>query len=198
MKEQFPLRRLRLRRAQAGMTLIETMIAVLLILIAAATVMTMALTAVTTTENQGHLAARTAEYAQDKMEQLLSLAYCDANSNTAVFPSSPTGGTGLGGCMNPGNPVDPRVPGGTVGGLNPAAPVQGYADFLCEDGSYVGTAGCTAEKWYYMRLWQITNPPVPAGNSLKQITVRAQVRSGIASRATVPQSTVTSIKAYPF
>ena len=29
--------------------------------------------ATTTTENQGHLAARTTEYAQDKLEQLLAL-----------------------------------------------------------------------------------------------------------------------------
>ena len=32
-----------------------------------------------TTENQGHLAARTTEYAQDKMEQLLVLAYGDTD-----------------------------------------------------------------------------------------------------------------------
>ncbi len=212
MKKEFVFRCSRTQKPEAGMSLIETMIAVLLMLIAAATVMALAMTAITTTENQGHLAARTAEYAQDKMEQLLALRYCDSTSDTTVFPSSANGGTGLGGCVNPGNPglgilPDPDVPGGTVGGLNPAAPVAGYADYLCVDGSYVGTNGCTQAAAYYIRVWQITNPAGPAGtpcyghplsSCLKQITVVTQVRYGVGGRGALPQSTVTAIKSYPF
>jgi len=59
-----------------------------------------------TTENQGHLQARASEYAQDKMEQLLSLAYTDGDlkpppdasdtASAACFPKiCDTGGTGL-------------------------------------------------------------------------------------------------------
>jgi prepilin-type N-terminal cleavage/methylation domain-containing protein len=190
-------------RSQRGMTLIELMIALVLILIAAVGVMTIALTAITTTENQGHLAARTAEYSQDKMEQLLALHYCDNSSNTTVFPATTAGGTGLGGCVqqpNPGQQItaDPRVPGGTVGGTNPAAPVANYADYLCSDGSYAGTGGCTAANAYYIRVWQITNPAGANGNSLKQITVVTRVRNAVGTQAVIPQSTVTAIKSYPF
>ncbi len=46
-------------------------------------------------ENRGHLAARTAEYAQDKMEQLLVLSFADDTTDTRVFPANPAGGTGI-------------------------------------------------------------------------------------------------------
>src|SRR5882724_8490663 len=69
------------RSAQAGMTLIETMVALAILLIVAAGVIGIAAVAVSTTETQGHLAARTAEYAQDKMEQLLALKFCDGDTN---------------------------------------------------------------------------------------------------------------------
>src|SRR5216684_7069836 len=77
----------RSRKPQAGLTVMETMIALAMLLIVAAGVMGLAAVAVSTTETQGHLAARTAEYAQDKMEQLLALQYKDTITNTTVFPS---------------------------------------------------------------------------------------------------------------
>lgn len=191
-------------KSQRGMSLIELMVALILIMIASVGVMTVALTAIKTTENQGHLAARTAEYSQDKMEQLLALHYCDNSTNTTTFPSTTVpAGTGLGGCVQQPNPgqqltADPRVPGGTVGGTNPAAPVAGYSDYLCTDGSYAGTGGCTAGNAYYIRVWQITNAAGANGNSLKQITVVTRVRASVGSEAIIPQSTVTAIKSYPF
>ena len=57
--------------------------------------LSMAALATIYTENHGHLEARTTEYAQDKMEQLLALVYTDAVTNTVVFPAATTGGTGL-------------------------------------------------------------------------------------------------------
>src|SRR6266487_3372098 len=66
-----------MKKAQAGMSLIEVIVALGVLLIVAAGVMGLAVVAMSTTENQGHLAARTAEYAQDKMEQLLALDTCD-------------------------------------------------------------------------------------------------------------------------
>src|SRR5260370_25236912 len=95
------------RKSQAGMSLFETLIALAILLIVAAGIMGLATTATSTTETQGHLASRTTEYAQDKMEQLLALAFCDGPPNTTatdttVFPpvvNAP--GVGLGGCTNP-------------------------------------------------------------------------------------------------
>src|SRR5713101_5819492 len=107
------------RQSQSGMSLLETMIAVAVLLIVTAGIMSMAMVATSFTENQGHLAARTTEYAQDKMEQLLALAYGDTTSNTAVFPAANAGGTGL----------------AVGGGSTPAAPVAGYVDWLDASGN---------------------------------------------------------------
>src|SRR6201997_1684546 len=125
------------KKCQAGISLIETMIALALLLIAAAGIMNMATVAMSTTETQGHLAARTAEYAQDKMEQLLALQYPDTQTDTTVFPSSITGaGTGL----------------SVGGGLNANAPVAGYSDYVDRSGNPVPAGG----NWQYVRVWQIT------------------------------------------
>ena len=65
------------------------------LLVTLAGLMSMGTLATMHTENQGHLAPRTTEYAQDKMEQLLALAYGDSTSNTVVFPAASGGGSGL-------------------------------------------------------------------------------------------------------
>ncbi len=70
MKLQRKIFLLRIRKSQAGLTVMETVIALAMLVIVATGVMGLAAVAVSTTETQGHLAARTAEYAQDKMEQL--------------------------------------------------------------------------------------------------------------------------------
>src|SRR5438046_8348753 len=108
MKPHFSTRMAgRRKKSQAGVGLVETLIALALLLIASAGIMTMATVAMSTTESQGHLAARTAEYAQDKMEQLLALQYPDGKTDTTVFPSVVTGaGTGL----TPGGGLDPNAP----------------------------------------------------------------------------------------
>ena len=164
------------KKSQLGISLVETMIALCLLLIAAAGIMTMATVAMSTTENQGHLAARTAEYAQDKMEQLLALQYPDTKTDTTVFPSAITGaGTGL-------------TPGG---GLNPNAPVVGYADYVDKSGNPV-TAGAN---WQYVRVWQITEN---VALNLKTISVLTQVRYGVGQTGILPKSTITCLKSSPF
>ena len=166
---------------QAGMSLLETMIALTVLLIASAGIMGIALVATSTTENQGHLAARTTEYAQDKMEQLMGLAYGDSTTDTTVFPAANTGGTGL-----------------SIGGNSgPNAPVAGYVDYLDISGNPLASAGGAAPAgWYYKRVWQISTP---AGTTnLKQITVTATVQSDIGSIGALPQSTVVSLKTNPF
>lgn len=165
----------RRRNRQAGISLIETMIALALLLIAAAGIMTMATVAMSTTETQGHLAARTAEYAQDKMEQLLALQYPDTQTDTTVFPSTITGaGTGL----------------SVGGGLNANAPVVGYSDYVDRSGNPVGAGG----NWQYVRVWQITQ----AAPNMKQISVLTQVRYGVGQVGVLPRSTISCLKSFPF
>ena len=173
--------------SQAGLTLIETVIAIAMLFVASGGIMSMAIVATLTTENQGHLAARTTEYAQDKLEQLIALSYNDGGNppcsltngtNTTVFPTTPTGGTGL--CAE--------------GSFDPTTPAPGFVDYLCVDGNLVGTGGCTLANWYYIRVWQIS---LPAGTTdLKQITVTAKVRYGVGSRGIgkVAESTVTILR----
>ena len=163
---------------ETGTSLIETVIASAILITVIAGVMGIEMMATSMTENNGHLGARTAEYAVDKMEQMLELTYGDAQSNTTVFPSVNTGGTGL-----------------TVGGSSdPAAPVVGYTDYLDQSGNILCTTGspCTATppaNWYYMRAWQISTPSA----NLKQITVTSTVAQGLAN-AQKSKSTVSAYK----
>jgi type II secretory pathway pseudopilin PulG len=162
-----------------GMTLLETMIALTILLIATVGILTMGMMATGTTENQGHLAARTSEYAQDKMEQLISLAYGDSSTDTTAFPPVSTGGTGLavGGSSDPTSPV--------------TTPGTGYVDYLDISGQPVSSTG----NWYYIRVWQISQP----ATNLKQITVSAKVKAQVgAPQGVLPQSTLVSMKTSPF
>lgn len=185
----------RVWKSQSGMSLLETMIALAILLIVAAGVMSIATIATSTTETQGHLASRTTEYAQDKMEQLLALAFCDGPPNTTatdttVFPAVvDASGTGLAGCTNlSGNP--PTASAG--GSLDPANPVTGYVDYLDTSGNLVGSTA----SWEYIRVWQIS---VPSGSSgLKQISVLAQAHYAIGKDGQVPTSTVVALKTFPF
>jgi type II secretory pathway pseudopilin PulG len=173
--------------SQSGVSLLETLIALAILLIASIGIMTIGTLAMSTTENQGHLAARTAEYAQDKMEQLNSLSWGDTTTDTTAFPPTSTGGTGLavGGSSDPNSPV--------------TTPGTGYVDYLDISGQPTTSTGT----WYYIRVWQISNPATSStcvvnGASvpcLKQITVTAKVRQQVGAPAgALPQSTLTSLK----
>ena len=179
----------RSRKSETGLTIMETVIALVMLLIVAGGVMGLAAVAVSTTETQGHLAARTAEYSQDKMEQLLALHFCDGQTDTTQFPAVNTGGTGLAGCTNLAAPVPTATAGG---GLSTTAPTASYVDYLDASGNLVASTG----QWEYIRVWQIS---VPAGSvGLKQITVLTKANRSIGGNAVVPQSTVVALKTYPF
>ena len=167
----------RSKTAQSGMSLIETLVALALLLIVAAGIMSLAGVAMSTTENQGHLGARTAEYAQDKMEELLALNYKDGCTDTTVYPAVINCGVGQG-----------LIAGG---GLNPTAPVAGYVDYVDLSGNPVAATG----NWQYIRVWQIT---ANATDDLKTITVLTQVRADVGQPAALPQTTVACLKSKPF
>jgi type II secretory pathway pseudopilin PulG len=164
---------------QRGFTILETVFALLLLTIVALGLLPLGVIATTTTENQGHLMARTTEYAQDKMEQLLALSYNDVTSDTRAFPATESGGSGL-----------------TLGGSSdPDTPVEFYVDYLDVNGSLLASTGTTApDGWYYKRVWKVASP----ATRLKQITVTATVKSAVGSIGRIPRATVTSIKTFPF
>jgi Tfp pilus assembly protein PilV len=167
-------------RSPAGTTLIETVIACAILLVVVSGLLSMVTVATNLTENEGHLVARTTQYAQDKMEQLLALKYEDSQSDTTVYPVAAAGGTGL-------------VSGGSV---DPAAPVALYVDYLDQSGNLQVSVGTTApDGWFYKRVWQVSLPPL--SSNLKQITVTAIVRSSVGG-AQLSQSTVAALKTFPF
>ena len=168
----------KVKSSDSGSSLIETMVATALLLVVVGGLGSMGLVGMMTTENQGHLAARTTEYAQDKMEQLLVLAWGDSVSDTRVFPAAATGGTGL-----------------AIGGSsNPATPVAGYADYLNKAGTLVaGVNGAAPADWYYKRVWAVSSPMA----NLKQVVVTVTVKSSLGQQRTV-SSTVTALKTFPF
>jgi hypothetical protein len=156
------------------------MVSLMVLLVVTVGVLPLALVATKVTENQGHLMSRAAEYAQDKLEQLLSLSYGDTTSDTRVFPATDTGGTGL----------------TTGGSSDPDAPVALYVDYLDINGSLVASTGTTAPAdWFYKRVWEVE---VPSAN-LKQVTVTAIVRNASTSGVgDVPRATVAALKSFPF
>ncbi|MDE3156004.1 MAG: hypothetical protein KGN76_12925 [Acidobacteriota bacterium] len=167
------------RRSEAGISLLETMIATGILIVVTIGLLPMGMFATSTTENQGHLAARATQYGQDKMEQLLALAWGNTTSDTTVFPATDSGGTGL-----------------AVGGSSdPTAPVAGYVDYLDESGTLLAATGTTPPSgWFYERAWQITSP----ATNLKQITVTVIVAHSVGNAGETPQATVTALKTYPF
>lgn len=175
-----------------GFSLIETVCALGILLVVAVGVLPLGVIAVSTTENQGHLMARTTEYAQDKLEQLLVLSFNDSTSDTRVFPANNSGGTGL-----------------SIGGsADPLAPVASYVDYLDIDGHLLPSAGTTVPAdWFYRRVWRVeavaagnTSCPVSlASGCLKRVTVSATVKAAAAGGlGMVPRVTVSALKTFPF
>ena len=177
---------------ERGTTLIETSIATGILLVTLAGLLSMGTIATMHTENQGHLSPRTMEYAQDKMEQLLSLGYTDSITDTVSFPAVFGGGSGL-----------------SVGGSSdPAAPVNLYVDWLAQDGSLLGGGIAQPANWFYERVWKIscitlpgtpctTDPATGLDRGIKQIEITVRVKTGVANFLPA-RSTVTALKAAQF
>ena len=176
------------RRGEAGISLLETMIALGILMIISLGILTMAMVSITTTENQGHLAARTTEYAQDKMEQLLGLSFTDGNSGpgtgtdtTSIDTTNNTYTLGTGG-------------NGLYAGGSVTTASNGYVDYLDASGNPLGGGATKPNNTFYIRMWQITDTT----SNLKTITVKVSAVSGVNTVNAAPTSTVTALKSSPF
>jgi type II secretory pathway component PulJ len=167
-------------RSENGTSLMEVMIASAILVTLMAGLMSMMGIAIKTTENQGHLAARTTEYAQDKMEQLLALAFTDAVTDTRTFPATASGGSGL-----------------AIGGsIDVNSPVALYVDYLDENGNLLTSSGTTAPSaWFYKRVWKIEY--VSGSTTLKKINVATTTSRGFGGAMT-PTAYLTVLKTFPF
>lgn len=179
--------------SERGFSLVETMVGLAILLVVAAGVLPLGILAFRISENHGHLTARAAEYAQDKLEQLMALSFGDSVTDTRTFPAAATGGSGL-----------------AVGGSSdPDAPVAGYVDYINQSGALLPASGTTAPAgWYYQRVWRVelvgsSDAACPVAVSatqvcLKRITVTARVRFASQGGAAPPRVTVAALKGYPF
>jgi type II secretory pathway pseudopilin PulG len=164
-------------REQRGLSLIEAMIATMVFLFGIISVMSLFTVAATQNANQGEYATRTTEYAQDKMEQLLTLTFSDSATDTTVYPPATSGGTGLGSGLTAGN---------TVGSVNTAAPTSGYVDYLNASGNLLASS----TGWFYKRQWSIS---LNAAGTLKTVTV-VVITKGQAGTSKPPSTRLVSYK----
>jgi len=165
-------------RTQHGATLIETVVAMLILMIGVMATLGLLTVATTQNWNQGDRATRTTEYSQDKMEQLLALNFTDAASNTAVYPTAASGGSGLGGVMAGSS---------TVGGVVDGSPVTQYVDYIDSSGN-LQTSSTNA---LYIRQWSISTN---ATGNLKTITVVTRALISSVNGGGAPSTTLVSMK----
>lgn len=164
--------------SERGVTLIETMVASLILMIVIAGLLPVFTLGLQVTEQSGDLATRTTEYAQDKMESLLKLDFNDGATDTTVFPPNAVGGTGLGGAMAANS---------TVGSVPPAAAVSQYVDYIDFNGNLL-TSSTGA---YYTRRWSISTGST---TTLKTITVAGTSLQVGGIKGLAPSTTLVSIK----
>ena len=138
-------------RHQRGFTLVEVMIAAVILLIGIVGVMSLMGVAIARNAGSGDQGTRAVEYGQDKMEQLMALQYGDTTSDTTQFPTVSSGGTGL----------------TNNGSVNTASPVTGYVDYGPNTNGTFSTAPVAGG---YMREWLVEDLASYVGR-VKRVTV---------------------------
>ncbi len=134
--------------------------------------------AVGANKGQGEIATRTVEYCQDKMEQLNALPFADAGTDTTTYPSSPTGGPGLGGAMAPNS---------TLGSVDPAAPAAQFVDYVDASGNLLSSSNGA----FYTRQWMIQTDST---GTRKTLTVVTRAKTAAGGRGTPPSTTLICLK----
>ena len=183
-------------RSERGSTLIETMVAVAILVIVVAGLLPVFVVGIQTTNQQGDMATRTTEYAQDKMEQLLTLnainlssdGFNDGTTDTTVFPSVTDGSTGCTGVgANTCGLGGTMAASSTVGSIPPAATVKYFVDYLDTNGNLL--ANSTGAE--YTRQWKVATD---ATNTMKTITIVATSLRAAGVQGQAPSSTLVCTK----
>lgn len=186
-------------RASSGVTLIETMVAVVVALIGVFSLGTVIFVASATDKNQGSEATRATVYAQDKIENLLALNFnqCTQSSSSQPAACNTTGisATSWTQGLLAGGAISPVSPSCSSSGVN-----VGYQDFLTSSGSqFLGTSCASVTgPIAYVRQWQIVDlTPFSGGPNLKQITVAVYSMTAINQLGGNPIVVVTSVYSNP-
>jgi Tfp pilus assembly protein PilV len=132
---------------ESGMTLVESMMAMLILLVGLLGLAQVLTFGVIASKAYGRDAGQATAAARDKMEELVGLQFADTTTNLTTNPPFSSGGVGL-----------------TAGGsIYPANPVDGYSDQLDSSGNRTTSASAVE----YTRQWRIVNDSA----TLKTISV---------------------------
>jgi hypothetical protein len=184
-------------QSQRGIGLAEALVAATILIVVVVGLLPVFVFGIQTTNTQGDVATRTTEYAQDKMEQLLTLSavnlssdgFNDGTTDTTVFPSVTNGSTG---CTGTGANIcglgGTMAASTTVGSIPPAAAVKWFVDYLDVNGNLL-TSSTGA---YYTRQWQVSTD---ATGNVKTITIVASSLQTLGMRGVAPSSTLVCVKA---
>ncbi len=156
---------------ECGITLVETMIAVLILVVGLLSMAQVLAFSVIASKTHGRDSGKITAAARDKMEELMALQFTDTASDTTVYPNASAGGEGLkaGGVVYPGTPQDK------------------YHDHLDDSGARTTDPNNVV----YTRQWNISNN---ADSTLKKITVSVVKNRGL-QMGTVPSTLLISYKA---
>lgn len=171
-------------KTERGVSLVETMMAVLIATFVMTSLGGVVFKATATNKNQGVEMSRVTVYAQDKIETLINLDWYDCTETTPTADCNTTGITGSG--WNQG-----LKSGGTltyVAGCPASGAMIGYVDFLDSEGNQYTGADCSVVGTFaYQRQWQVTEIISTGANTpgLKRVDVivwsRAAVNTGSAA-----------------
>lgn len=181
-----------------GVSLVETMIAVLVAFIAMSSMGAVIFSAMVANKNQGTETTRMTALAREKLEQLTRLTYNDTTTNTTLITDT---GWDVGLTSSSSTDLDrladdcqdlqpchtPACPG--TGDAN-----VGYVDFLDNDGQPLAgdCATAVASGFGYERRWKIVD--VPGITGLKQITVVVYAPNAVRAGGAMPTVAVTTFK----
>jgi Tfp pilus assembly protein PilV len=144
----------------AGMTLIETMIAMLVLLFGLLALAQVSAFSVIVSKTHGRDSTLATTFAHDKMEELRMLDFADTTTNVTVAAPFPANGIGL-----------------TAGGsLPPTAPVVNYVDYLDGDGLRIAAGPAVM----FTRQWQIVNEAAGLKKIVVGVTSNKSFRNGVA------------------
>ncbi len=190
--------------SENGVTLIETMIAVLIAVVGVFSVGALIFQGTVTNKNQGTEVTRATIYAQDKVEKLLSLNFSTCTQSASSQPSSCnttnikasgwTDGLLAGGAIGPSVQATCPSSGASVG----------YIDFLDSNGIQLpgssGATSCsaiTSSAIAYVRMWQISDVASTGGPPLKQVSVAVYSRSAVNTSSGKPVVVLGSLLSNP-
>jgi type II secretory pathway pseudopilin PulG len=177
---------MRIRQRDKGVSLVETMIAVLVAFIVMSSVGAVIFSSMVANKNQGTEVTRMTALAQEKMEQLVRLRFTDTTTNTTLITDS---GWSIGLTPNPSTDLGQLTACPGAGTAN-----VGYVDFL--DNNAQPLSGlcddAVASGFGYQRRWRVTS--VSGVTGLKQITVVVYAPNAVRASGAPPTVSLTTLK----